>query len=534
MLYLLPQAIDNTADQSPEKEAIRCLGKSLTYGELVQRSGSLARVLKEYGVKRGDRVGTFMNKSLEAAISLYGIMKAGATFVPLDPLAPPVRLSLVIQDCGIRCLISKPEKFSELQQILASGTALESVLGLEETEGLSIESMPWEDMLNAPPIANPYEKLTELDLSYILYTSGSTGTPKGIAHTHRNVLNIAQWGRETYSVSSEDRLGNFMPFHFIPSTFDLYASAIAGATTVIIPEAITKFPASLSKLLAEERISIFYAVPFALNQLRENGSLHLRDLSHLRWILTTGEVFHTRHLLQLMAALPEVRFSSQYGSTEAYTCAYFQVPRNLEDSDEPIPMGKILENVEDLVLDEEDQPVAPGEVGELLIGSPMLMKGYWGQPENNKTSFYRRRNSSGFEDRFYRTGDLAQLLPDGNYRYRGRKDRLVKIRGYRVELDEVEAALLSHPHVLEAAAYAISDEQGSKLIEAAVIPQPEAEVSAADVLQFLNARLPVYAVPLMIHLMPDFPRTSTGKVSRKDLQEMSSRRSEKSPRGNSE
>jgi len=534
MLYLLPQAIDNTADRSPEKEAIRCLGKSLTYGELVQRSGSLARVLKEHGVKRGDRVGTFMNKSLEAVISLYGIMKAGATFVPLDPLAPPARLSLVIQDCGIRCLISKPDKSSEVKQILAPGTELETVLGLDKTEGLPIESISWDDLLNAPPIANPYEKLTELDLSYILYTSGSTGTPKGIAHTHRNMLNIAQWGREIYSVSSEDRLGNFMPFHFIPSTFDLYASAIAGATTVIIPEAITKFPASLSKLLAEERISIFYAVPFALNQLREHGSLHLRDLSHLRWILITGEVFHTKHLLQLMAALPEVRFSSQYGSTEAYTCAYFHVPQNLEDSDEPIPMGRILENVEDLVLDEEDQPVAPGEIGELLIGSPMLMKGYWGQPEKNKTSFYRRRNSSGFEDRFYRTGDLAQLLPDGNYRYRGRKDRLVKIRGYRVELDEVEAALLSHPQVLEAAAYVISDEQGSKLIEAAVIPQSEAEVSAADILQYLNACLPAYAVPLTIHLKPEFPRTSTGKVSRKDLQEMSSGRGEKSPRGNSE
>ena len=152
---------------------------------------------------------------------------------------------------------------------------------------------------------------------------------------------------------------------------------------------------------------------------------------------------------------------------------------------------------------------------------------FGGQLEKNETSFYRRRNSSGFEDRFYRTGDLAQLLPDGNYRYRGRKDRLVKIRGYRVELDEVEAALLSHPLVVEAAAFAISDKQGNKLIDAAVIPRPEVEASADDLLQHLNARLPVYAVPRTIHLMPDFPRTSTGKISRKDLQEMSSKQIEK-------
>ena len=530
MLYLLPQVIDNTAERFPGKEAICCLGESLTYEDLVEQSNRVARVLKEQGVRRGDRVGIYMNKSLEAVISLYGIMKAGAAIVPLDPLAPPARLGYMIKDCGVRCLISKPDKLSGLQQILASGTELEVVLGLDKTEGLAIESISWGDMLNATPINNPYEKLTELDLSYILYTSGSTGNPKGIAHTHRNVLNIANWGRETYSVCSEDRVGNFMPFHFIPSTFELYASAMAGATTVIIPEAVTKFPTSLSKLLAEERISIFYSVPFALNQLRERGSLDQRDLSHLRWILITGEVFHTQHLLQLMAALPEVRFSSQYGSTEAYTCAYFHAPADLEYSEEPIPMGRILENVEDLVVDEDDRPVAPGEIGELLIRSGMLMSGYWGQPEKNETCFYRRQNSSGFEDRFYRTGDLAQLLPDGNYRYRGRKDRLIKIRGYRVELDEIEASLLSHPLVVEAAAYAIPDAQGSTLIEAAVIPRPEAEVSAVDFLQYLNARLPGYALPHTIHLMPEFPRTSTGKISRKDLQKMSSAKAENSAR----
>ena len=528
MLYLIPQTIDNTADRMPEQEAVRCLGKSLTYGELVQRSGSVALVLKEQGVKRGDRVGLFMNKSLEAVISLYGIMKAGATFVPLDPLAPPARLSLVIKDCGIRCLISKPDKLSEIQKILGSDSDLETILGLDETEDLKVKTMSWDDILNADPIANPYENLTELDISYILYTSGSTGIPKGIAHTHRNMLNIAQWGRETYSVNAEDRLGNFMPFHFIPSTFDLYASAIAGATTVLIPEAITKFPASLSKLLADEQISIFYSVPFALNQLREHGSLPQRDLSRLRWILTTGEAFHTNSLIQLMNALPEVRFSSQYGSTEAYTCAYYHVPSNLESSDEPLPMGRILENVEGLVVDEDDQPVAPGEIGELLIRSQMVMKGYWGQTGKNETSFYWRQNSAGFEDRFYRTGDLAQLMPDGNYRYRGRKDRLVKVRGYRVELDEVESALLSHPLIQEAAAYSISDEQGSKQVEAAVIPSPEVEASAVEILQYLNTRLPAYAVPHTIHLMSEFPRTSTGKVSRRDLQKMSSGRTEKS------
>lgn len=519
MLYLLPQTIDNTANHLPDKEAIRCLGKGLTYEELSLQSSQVASILKEQGVKRGDRVGTFMNKGLEAVVSLYGIMKAGAVFVPLDPLAPPDRLSYVIKDCGIRCLISKPEKLGSIQQLFVSGADLEIILGVEEVGEPQVRYIGWEDIFKADPLRMHYAGLTELDLSYILYTSGSTGNPKGIAHTHRNVLNIALWGKDTYSVTSEDRIGNFMPFHFIPSTFDLYSSAIAGATTVIIPEAVTKFPASLSSLLADERISIFYSVPFALNQLREHGSLHLRDLSNLRWVLITGEVFHTVHLRQLMSMLPRVRFSSQYGSTEAYTCAYYHVPQELEESNEPIPMGKILNNIEEMVVDDDDLLVETGEIGELLIRSGMLMRGYWSQPEKNVHSFYNRRNASGFEDSFYRTGDLVQLMPDGNYRYRGRKDRLVKIRGYRVEMDEVEVALLAHPNVEGAAAYPVPDGEGSNMIEVSVIPKQEGTLGESELMEHLAKRLPPYAKPAKIDILLEFPKTSTGKIDRRKLRD---------------
>jgi amino acid adenylation domain-containing protein len=518
MLYVLPHAIDNAADRSPDKEAIRYLGKSLTYEDLALRSSSLARVLKEQGVRRGDRVGIFMNKSLEAAIALYGIMKAGAAYVPLDPFAPHTRLSYVIKDCGIRCLISKGEKFAALQRILAADTGLECILGIEDSEELPVKSITWEVIFKAPPLTNPYEKLTEQDLSYILYTSGSTGNPKGIVHTHRSALSFALWGQDTYSVNSEDRLSNHAPLHFDLSTFDLFSSAIAGATTVIIPEAITKFPVSLSKLMAEERISVWYSVPFALIQLLQYGNLHLRDLSALRWILFAGEVFPTKHLRQLMSELPDVRFSNLFGPTETNVCTYYNLPPILGDSDEAIPIGKPCENVEELVVDGEDRPVEPGEVGELLIRGGVVMRGYWGQPEKNERGFFHRRNVSDFEDLFYRTGDLVQLMPDGNYRYRGRKDRQIKTRGYRVELDEVETTLLSHPLVQEAAVYTVPDGQGSNLIEAAVIPRTPGNLSEAQILEHLNGRLPSYAVPVKIHLMSDFPRTSTGKINRRELQ----------------
>lgn len=518
MLYLLPQAVDNSAQRSPEHPAVRFGGKALTYAELARRTASLAGVLKDQGVTRGDRVGIFMNKSLESAVALYGIMKAGAAYVPLDPFAPPARLAYVIQDCGIRVLISKDEKLEAIQQILASGAGLECVIGLQDGNEVPVRTISWETVFAAPELSDPYRGLTEQDLAYILYTSGSTGNPKGIMHTHRSGLSFALWGAETYGLSAQDRLSNHAPLHFDLSTFDLFSSAAAGATTVIIPEAVTKFPASLSKLMADEKISVWYSVPFALIQLLQHGSLEKRDLSALRWILFAGEVFPTKHLRQLLTALPGVRFSNLYGPTETNVCTYYHVASIPEASDEPIPIGRPCENVEDLVVDLDDHPVAPGEVGELLIRGGVVMRGYWGQPEKTERGFFRREVFPQVDDIFYRTGDLVQLMPDGNYKYLGRKDRQIKTRGYRVELDEIEVALLQHACVEQAAVYPISDGQGSNLIHAAVIPRDGMELNPEDLVGHLSGRLPAYAVPVRIEVLADFPRTSTGKIDRRELQ----------------
>jgi amino acid adenylation domain-containing protein len=518
MLYVLPQAIDNAASRSPDKEAIRCSGRGLTYEELSLRSSKLARVLREQGVMRGDRVGIFMNKSLEAVISLYGIMKAGAAYVPLDPFAPPARLSFVIKDCGIRFLLSKADKLAALQQILAADTGLECILGVDEVDELPVRTISWDAIFNAPPLADPYQSLTEQDLSYILYTSGSTGNPKGIAHTHRSALSFALWGQDAYSLSPEDRLSNHAPLHFDLSTFDYFAGAVVGATTVIVPEAITKFPTDLSKLIEQEKISVWYSVPFALIQLMQHGSLGTRDLSALRWILFAGEVFPTKHLHELMSMFPDIRFSNLYGPTETNVCTFFHVTQLPEDSNETIPIGRPCANVEALVVDQDDRPVAPGEAGELLIRGGVVMKGYWGQPEKTEKGFYRRSVVDYFVDHFYRTGDLVHLDADGNYRYLGRKDRQVKTRGYRVELDEVETTLLSHSLVEEAAVYTVPDGQGSSLIEASVIPKQGFSLTVEDLVGHLRDRLPPYAIPIRMDIVDDFPRTSTGKIERRELQ----------------
>jgi amino acid adenylation domain-containing protein len=523
MLYLLPQSVSNAAVRYPDHAAVCYAKNCLTYSELDARSNSLAHHLIETGLQRGERVGIYMNKGLESAISIYGIMKAGGAYVPLDPFAPTSRIAFVMRDCEIRHLVSKEAKLDALRQVLAEGTPLEHLIGVSDQPDLHVSQISWEDVYQSSPHALDIH-LTEQDLAYILYTSGSTGVPKGIMHTHRSGLSFANWAADEYGLTSEDRLSNHAPLHFDLSTFDFFAGAIAGATTVIIPEALTKFPTDLSKLIENQRISVWYSVPFALIQLMEHGSLESRDLSALRWLLFAGEVFPTKHLRQLMTMLPKVRFSNLYGPTETNVCTYYHVNHLPENSDQPIPIGKVCSNVEDLVVDMEDRAVGSGEVGELLIRGGVVMKGYWGQPEKTSNGFYRRLAFSQFEDQFYRTGDLVQLDEEGNYHYLGRKDRQIKTRGYRVELDEVEVALLSHPAVQEAAVYPIPDGQGSNLIEASVIPRRQIELTEDELVQLISRRLPPYAIPARIYIVKDFPRTSTGKINRRELQALATER----------
>jgi amino acid adenylation domain-containing protein len=358
----------------------------------------------------------------------------------------------------------------------------------------------------------------EQDLAYILYTSGSTGVPKGVMHTHRSALSFAEIAVREYGLTADDRISNHAPLHFDLSTLDYFGGAVAGATTVIIPESHTKLPASLSGLVEQERLTVLYAVPFALVQFLLHGALDKRDLSSLRWVLFGGEPFPPKHLRALMEALPHARFVNVYGPTEVNGVTHY--PIGSIDDESPVPIGRPYGNVEMMIVDDDDAPVAPGEPGLLLVRTPTMMRGYWGRPDLNARAFYTRPTFGLYEDVFHRTGDLVQLRPDGNLDFLGRKDRQIKTKGYRVELDEVEAALLQHAAVEAAAAFPVLNGDGSRRIEAAVTLREPGTVDAAELARHAAARLPVYALPEKIAVMTTFPRTSTDKIDRLQLQNM--------------
>lgn len=219
-----------------------------------------------------------------------------------------------------------------------------------------------------------------------------------------------------------------------------------------------------------------------------------------------------------MRHLPHTRFSNVYGPAEVNQCTVYHVPGPLpEDEDIPVPIGRVWDNTQGLVIDDNDRPIPPGQTGELLIRTPTMMQGYWNREELNQRAFYFRSPFPGYTETFYRTGDLVQMDTNGEYIYLGRKDRQIKTRGYRVELDEIEAALANHENVEEAAAFVFPDAEGSMLIGVGVTVKQNAEVSRSAMLNHLKNRLPWYAVPQHITAVTRFPRTGSGKIDRKSL-----------------
>ena len=513
--YLISHFIDEAAHKAPGHEAIRFGDSGLTYQQLSEKSNALAHALRDSGVRRGDRVAIYMNKGIEPAISIYGTMKSGGVYVPLNAAAPESRLRELIRDCGIRHLITQPQLAERLRRVLADTDGVRFVFGLEnEALPKSTVGMSWNDVWQ-----NRHDAVDAgtigLDAAYMIYTSGSTGVSKGIVHTHRGAIAFAQWAHSAYGLGPSDRFANHAPLHFDMSTFDYFVSAASGATTVVIPESHMLLPASYSQLLQDQCVSVLFVVPFALVQLLTRGALQDRDLSSLRWIIFGGDTSSPKHIRELMLLLPGTRFGHMYGPAETNGCTYFNLPGPPLDDDVAIPIGSMCEGMEGLIVN-GDEIVEDGEAGELLVRTPTLMQGYWQQPETTENALFRRR-VGGVERVYYRTGDLVRKNEAGQLIFLGRNDRQVKVRGYRVEMDEVEVILTSNQHVEEAAVYSLLNDTGTHQLCASVILRANSPLEASEVANFLRDRLPPYAIPEHIDIVAQLPRTTSGKIDRRAL-----------------
>jgi amino acid adenylation domain-containing protein len=512
---LLQDLLRSSAERSPEREAVNDGVTSMTYGQLDARSNQLANLLRDLGVFAGDRVGLYLDKSVDAVVGVYGVLKTGAAYVPLDPRSPTSRLAYIAADCDLQVLVSGEEKSEEWERLVGDGAPVRAIVvpnGDPELDG-GIEVRTSRDVDQQDDTA-PITKEIDLDLAYILYTSGSTGTPKGVMLSHSNALTFVRWAVERFDVSETDRLSNHAPFHFDLSVFDLFAASAAGAAVVLVPPELSAFPVLIRDLIEEKHLTIWYSVPSMLTLLALRGGLDERALPDLRTILFAGEVFPTKYLRRLMTLLPHVEFFNLYGPTETNVCTYYFV-ETPPDGSEPIPIGAPIDNVEVVAMNDDGSPAADGDVGELYVRGTTVMQGYWGDEQRSGRALPTGALGRGLRDPAYRTGDLVRRDAIGNFHLLGRRDHQIKSRGYRIELGEIESALYAHPSVQECAVVAVPDPLVTNRIRAYVVTSADVEVG--ELLRHCADRIPQYMLPDDIEFRAALPRTSTGKVDRQAL-----------------
>ncbi len=517
----LVDIVNRSADRWPDRVAFRYEGVSLTYEQLLESAGRLASVLRDRGVERGDRVGVHLAKSLLGSTAVYGVMSAGGAYVPLDPRARAERIQGIVRRCGISLVVTESRLAAKISRVGATPVVLDVDRTHYSAANPELVCDHWvfaddvAGMSGMRGLTTPHPT----DLSYIIFTSGSTGEPKGIAHTHASALAYATEAARLYGVNEDDRLSNHSPLHFDMSTFDYFSGPMCGATTVVIPEAHSVMPASMSKLIEDERLTVWYSVPLALTQMLDRGVLRERKLDSLRWVLFGGEPFPPSRLQELMRMLPRARFSNVYGPAEVNQCTFYNVPRSFVDepSTTPVPLGTMWPAAAGRVVGEDGVEVPPGEVGELLVATSTMMSGYYNAPDLNKDAFAVLSDDAGETVRYYRTGDMVAVGDDGLMRFVGRRDRQIKIRGYRVELDEVERVLASHPDVLEAAAIDVDLPDRGKAIIGVVRTAVDDDSSSHDITKYARRFLPDYAMPARVESVATMPLTTSGKIDRREL-----------------
>jgi amino acid adenylation domain-containing protein len=400
-----------------------------------------------------------------------------------------------MRDCRIRALVAPADRArSVLEGDLADVPLLATDSGGGEILWSELEDL-------SGPVR--VDLGTEHDLAYILYTSGSTGVPKGVCISHHNAMAFVDWAAREVGAGADDRFSNHAPFHFDLSVFDLYAAFRCGARVAIVPEHHAYTPRALVEFVVRERITIWYAVPSALILMVDQGGLLEQPELPLRVVVFAGEPYPIRQLRRLRQGLPGVRLFNWYGPTETNVCTGYEVGEIERDRAAPVPIGHAASGDRVWAVREDGSAAGIGEEGELLVSGPTVCLGYWGAAPRG--------------DQPYRTGDIVRLQDDGEYVYVGRRDHMVKIRGHRVELGDVEAALLTHPAVTEAAVVAVGSGIQARLVAFLVARR---EPALLEIKRHCAERLPRHMIVDSVVLLHELPRTRNGKLDRLALQRM--------------
>jgi amino acid adenylation domain-containing protein len=521
---MLDHLLIESATRYPDRTAVVDGAESISYRELDDASARLASELVALGAGPGNRVGLYLDKSLHAIVAVWGVLRAGAAYVPLDVASPVKRVSRIVENGDLCGILSSSKRWPALGPALALPPAFVGIARATRQPaeiGFAFER----SKASHVPAANRGAGSVGHDPSrpaYILYTSGSTGQPKGVVLSHRAALSFVDWAAETAALGPTDVLSSHAPLHFDLSVFDVFASCRAGACVTLVPPGLNVFPRNLADWMAAQQITVWYSVPSLLARLALSGGLERHDWSRLRQIIFAGEVFPVAHLRRLREQIPGARYWNWYGPTETNVCTAYAVDALPPEQTAPVPIGTACANSKLLIVNDAGTVCGPGETGELYVSGPSLMTGYQAMPEATAHALVAR-GERGDGALWYRTGDLVREDAAGLLHLLGRRDGMIKSRGYRIELGEIESVLHQHPAVAEAAAIALPDEESGHVIRAAAVARAGQALDAGKLRAFCAERLPAYMIPLSIAVRGSLPRGSTGKVDRLQLYEELSR-----------
>jgi amino acid adenylation domain-containing protein len=495
----LHQLFEAQVERSPDAIAVVFEDQQLTYRELNAKANQLAHHLQALGVGSEVLVGICVERSLEMVVGLLGILKAGGAYVPLDPNHPKERLAFILRDTQTPVLLTQQKLLFNLPDDCDSYLLLDT-----DSEKISWESTQ-----------NPISQVTSENLAYIIYTSGSTGQPKGTLIPHRGLVNYLTWCTQAYAVEQGTGSVVHSPLTFDLTITGLFSPLLVGRQVELVPEDIGV--ESLSAAFCKSsNLSLVKLTPAQLLLLSQQISPQ-EAAARTRALIIGGENLLAESVSFWQDWAPETMLVNEYGPTETVVgCCIYQVPSGKRGSGS-IPIGKPIANTQLYVLNSYLQPVPMGVAGELYIGGANLARGYLNRPELSAEKFVPNPLSQQPGARLYKTGDLVRNRPDGNLEFLGRLDQQVKVRGFRIELSEIESLLAQHPVVREAVATVREYTPEDRRIVAYVVLQPEAASAVSELQGVLKEHLPEYMMPTAIVPLNELPLTANGKVDRRSL-----------------
>ena len=484
----LHHLVEDQVDRTPHAVAVVGDDTVLTYADFEARANRLAHYLRGLGIGPNSIVGAWLPRSPDHAIAALAVLKAGGTYLPLDPAYPVDRIRVLLADSRASVVLGLRPWLEDLR---ASGTVAVAI----DSDAASIAGRP-ADRVEAPTGPD--------DLAYILYTSGSTGKPKGVQVPHRAIVNHVRWRQHSVPLTPTDAVLQGIPVGFDPSVWEVFGPLSAGARLVVPEHGEERDAGALVRFLGDHGITAIQVVPSMLHALLEHPSVD--RCRELRLVFCGGEPLPSA-IAKRFSALLDAELHHLYGPTEATIDATHMVYRgDVEHTN--LPIGRPIANGRVLILDERLEPVPIGVPGEIFIGGTGVARGYHGQPDLTAERFIDDPFLPG--ERLYRSGDRGRWLPDGTIAFVGRIDRQVKVRGVRTEPGELESVLNGHPAVREAAAVPVDSDEGVTGL-AALVTTAE-EVTASDLAGYVAARLPEHLVPVRVQMVASLPRTATGKL----------------------